>query len=133
MCPIGDPFRARGDLARALDAIDRAPAGVFLYVFNKARTSFAHSFSRQVQANPDEERTYAGHIEGAPHSEVLRDFGLGAQVLFDLGCRKIHLMSNSDRRIVGLEGFGIEVVERVPLPLAGAARVVSLPARSDKT
>jgi len=133
MCPIGDPFRARGDLARALDAIDRAPAGVFLYVFNKARTSFAHSFSRHVQANPDEERTYAGHIEGAPHSEVLRDFGLGAQVLFDLGCRKIHLMSNSDRRIVGLEGFGIEVVERVPLPLAGAARVVSLPARGDKT
>ena len=95
--------------------------------------SFAHSFSRHVQAIPDEERTYAGHIEGAPHSEVLRDFGLGAQVLFDLGCRKIHLMSNSDRRIVGLEGFGIEVVERVPLPLAGAARVVSLPARGDKT
>jgi 3,4-dihydroxy 2-butanone 4-phosphate synthase / GTP cyclohydrolase II len=43
----------------------------------------------------------------------LRDFGLGAQVLADLGCRKIRLMSNSDRKIVGIEGYGIEVVERL--------------------
>jgi GTP cyclohydrolase II len=48
-------------------------------------------------------------------SEALRDFGLGAQVLADLGLSQIRLLSNSDRKIVGIEGFGIEVVERVAL------------------
>ncbi|HKE14286.1 MAG TPA: hypothetical protein VKB80_05465, partial [Kofleriaceae bacterium] len=48
-------------------------------------------------------------------SEALRDFGLGAQVLADLGCRRIRLLSNTDRKIVGIEGFGIEVIERVPI------------------
>jgi 3,4-dihydroxy 2-butanone 4-phosphate synthase/GTP cyclohydrolase II len=51
-------------------------------------------------------------------SEALRDFGLGAQVLADLGLSKIRLLSNSDRKIVGIEGFGIEVVERVRWPRA---------------
>ncbi|HEY0482816.1 MAG TPA: bifunctional 3,4-dihydroxy-2-butanone-4-phosphate synthase/GTP cyclohydrolase II, partial [Kofleriaceae bacterium] len=49
-------------------------------------------------------------------SEALRDFGLGAQVLADLGCRKIRLMIHSDRKIAAIEGFGIEVVERIPIP-----------------
>ena len=50
-----------------------------------------------------------------------RDFGLGAQVLADLGCNKIRLMMWSDRKIPGLEGFGIDVVERVPIPTRTAA------------
>ncbi|MEO6771805.1 MAG: bifunctional 3,4-dihydroxy-2-butanone-4-phosphate synthase/GTP cyclohydrolase II, partial [Kofleriaceae bacterium] len=54
-------------------------------------------------------------------SEALRDFGLGAQVLADLGCKKIRLMMWSDRKIPGLEGFGIDVVERVPIPPRQAA------------
>ena len=57
-------------------------------------------------------------------SEALRDFGLGAQVLADLGCRKIRLMSHSDRRIPGIEGFGIEVVERVAMPVSRPRPVV---------
>jgi GTP cyclohydrolase II len=55
-------------------------------------------------------------------SEALRDFGLGAQVLADLGCRKIRLLSNSDRRVVGIEGFGIEITGRVAIPLRAASR-----------
>ncbi len=130
MCPVGDPFRTRPDLVGALDAIDRAPAGVFLYVFNKAQTSLARSFARQVAG---EERSAArgDAARGAASSEALRDFGLGAQVLFDLGCRKIRLMRNADSRIVGLEGFGIEVVERVPLPPVAGARVLPIAARGD--
>ena len=125
MCPIGDPFRTRPDLVHALEAIDRSDGGVFLYVFNKARTSLARSFERQVEGG-------AGTAPAEPsvagaHSEALRDFGLGAQVLAALGCHKIRLMSNSDRRIVGIEGFGIEVVERVPLEGPGAGgQVVAL-------
>lgn len=48
----------------------------------------------------------------------LRDYGIGAQILADLGIRKIRLMTNNPRKIVGLEGYGLEVVERVPLEIA---------------
>ncbi len=66
-------------------------------------------------------------------TEGLRDVGLGAQVLADLGCRKIRLLSNTDRKIVGIEGFGIEVIERVALDESSVAddafegRLVQLP------
>ena len=130
MCPVGDPFRVRPDLVGALDAIDRAPAGVFLYVFNKARTSLARSFARQVVGETTEAQ--GASDRSSVQSEALRDFGLGAQVLADLGCKRIRLMSNADRRIVGIEGFGIEVVERISLPQLSGARVLPI-ARGDRT
>ena len=45
----------------------------------------------------------------------LRDYGVGAQILVDLGVSKLRLMTNNPRKIVGLEGYGLQVVERVPL------------------
>jgi 3,4-dihydroxy 2-butanone 4-phosphate synthase/GTP cyclohydrolase II len=48
----------------------------------------------------------------------LRDYGIGAQILLDLGVRKIRLMTNNPKKIVGLEGYGLEVVERVPVEMA---------------
>ena len=45
----------------------------------------------------------------------LRDYGVGAQMLLDLGLSKIRLMTNNPRKIVGLEGYGLEIVERVPI------------------
>jgi 3,4-dihydroxy 2-butanone 4-phosphate synthase/GTP cyclohydrolase II len=50
----------------------------------------------------------------------LRDYGIGAQILVDLGLRKIRMMTNNPRKIVALEGYGLEVVERVPLQIAPA-------------
>lgn len=47
----------------------------------------------------------------------LRDYGIGAQILADLGIKKIRLMTNNPRKIVGLEGYGLEVVERVPIEI----------------
>jgi len=47
----------------------------------------------------------------------LRDYGIGAQILADLGIRKIRLMTNNPRKIVGLEGYGLEIVERVPIQI----------------
>lgn len=52
--------------------------------------------------------------EGAP-DQPLREFGLGAQVLADLGVHKIRLITNNPRKIAGIHGFGLDVVERVPL------------------
>jgi 3,4-dihydroxy 2-butanone 4-phosphate synthase/GTP cyclohydrolase II len=48
----------------------------------------------------------------------LRDFGIGAQVLADLGLRKLRLMTNNPKKLVGLSGWGLELVERVPLEVA---------------
>jgi 3,4-dihydroxy 2-butanone 4-phosphate synthase/GTP cyclohydrolase II len=120
LCPIGDVFGTRPDVRSCLKAMDDAGLGVFLYVFNKGRVSLAHSFQRQLRGKR------AITQEDAGLSEVLRDFGLGAQVLADVGCNKIRLLSDSERKIVGIEGYGIEIVERIPVPSVSDAKVLSI-------
>ena len=134
--PLADPFDLRPDLRRALAAIDDAECGVLLYVVNRHRMNLGAAFERLV-SQPQRSlvtppaSSLGKDFPGVPGaaatsadqtSEALRDFGLGAQVLADLGCRKIRLMMWSDRKIPGLEGFGIEVVERVPVPPPVSAR-----------
>jgi 3,4-dihydroxy 2-butanone 4-phosphate synthase / GTP cyclohydrolase II len=110
MDPLCDPFMLRPDLPAALEAIDEAGVGVLLYVMNRGRMRLGSSFERLVlQRSARESSSYAT-------SEALRDFGLGAQVLADLGLKRIRLMIHTDRKIAALEGFGIEVVERIPIP-----------------
>jgi 3,4-dihydroxy 2-butanone 4-phosphate synthase / GTP cyclohydrolase II len=116
MDPISDPFVLRPDLHAALEAIDEAGAGVLLYVMNRHRMSLGGAFDRSVMKS--------GTLVHLPieTSEALRDFGLGAQVLADLGLRKIRLMIHTERKIAAIEGFGIEVVERIPIPGRSGAR-----------
>jgi 3,4-dihydroxy 2-butanone 4-phosphate synthase/GTP cyclohydrolase II len=45
----------------------------------------------------------------------LREYGLGAQILVDLGLRRIRLLTNNPKKVVGLEGFGLEIVEQLPI------------------
>jgi len=45
----------------------------------------------------------------------LRDYGIGAQILFDLGVRRLRLLTNNPKKLVGLQGYGLEIVERIPL------------------
>lgn len=121
MCPIGDVFEMRPDTRDSMRAIDEAGVGVFLYVYNKGRVDMERAFERQVLGK----RTPSSNAGGL--SEVLRDFGLGAQVLSEVGCKKIRLMTNSDRKIVGIEGYGIEIVERVAVPTSSTnAQVVNI-------
>jgi 3,4-dihydroxy 2-butanone 4-phosphate synthase / GTP cyclohydrolase II len=121
MDPLVDPFALRPDLPGALEAIDQAGVGVLLYVVNRNRTRLATSFDKLVMHRAAARDQVASLADS---SEALRDFGLGAQVLADLGLKRIRLMMWSDRRIAGLEGFGIEVVERLPIPgrIAAARR-----------
>jgi 3,4-dihydroxy 2-butanone 4-phosphate synthase/GTP cyclohydrolase II len=119
MDPLADPFMLRPDLMAALEAIDSAGAGVLLYVVNRSRTRLAPSFERLVLQRAD---TRPVTNLRSNSSEALRDFGLGAQVLADLGLKRIRLMMWSDRKIAGLEGFGIEIVERVPVPGRAATK-----------
>jgi 3,4-dihydroxy 2-butanone 4-phosphate synthase / GTP cyclohydrolase II len=113
--PLCDPLALRPELEGALRAIDECGLGVFLYVVPKARMRLGAAFDRWINAPVPMARI-------PDTSEALRDFGLGAQVLADLGCRKIRLLSNSDRRVVGIEGFGIEIAGRVAIPLRAASR-----------
>jgi len=131
--PVGDTFglgERTAQLRGALNVIDEAGVGVFLYVYPHGRTSVVDALSAHLGEG---QRSRGGERVG--HSEVLRDFGLGAQVLSDLGCRKIRLLSNNTRRIVGLDGFGIEVVERVEIPVDSAEvrRSRLRPIRGEKT
>jgi len=63
----------------------------------------------------------------------LRDYGVGAQILVQLGLRRIKLLTNNPRKIVGIEGYGLEVVERVPIEIPPrAANVRYLRAKKEK-
>ena len=55
--------------------------------------------------------------EALGHKADLRDYGIGAQILVDLGLKNIRLLTNNPRKIVGLEGYGLRVIERIPLEI----------------
>ena len=97
--------------------IEEAGKGVLLYVFPRGRASLLADF----QAAAGGHHPAAG--DGAASSR-LRDFGLGAQVLAHLGVRSIRLLTNHPRRVVGLEGYGLHIVEC--LPIRAPAKVVPL-------
>jgi 3,4-dihydroxy 2-butanone 4-phosphate synthase/GTP cyclohydrolase II len=121
--PAGDmfaqqPVNVEAMVRAGLKRIVQEGQGVFLYVQTAAVPSLRGSFDQFVLGKPPE--------AGAGPAGALRDFGLGAQVLADLGLRKIRLMSNNPKRIAGIGGYSIEVVERVPLELGAPAPVVAL-------
>ncbi|MFH0903221.1 MAG: 3,4-dihydroxy-2-butanone-4-phosphate synthase [Pseudomonadota bacterium] len=110
-CPIGDVFASRScdcewQLRQALRVIAAEGRGVFLYACPRPRTSLLASFEEHV--------LHLGRRHD-PSRPALREFGLGAQVLASLGIRQIRLLSNNPKKIAGIAGFGIEVVERVPI------------------
>jgi len=94
----------------SLRMIEEAGRGIMLYVYSRARTSLLGRLG--------------GPQSVAAQQARLRDFGLGAQVLAHLGARTIRLLTNRPRPIVGLGGYGLEVVECVPIK--PPARVVAL-------
>ncbi|MES1164908.1 MAG: 3,4-dihydroxy-2-butanone-4-phosphate synthase, partial [Verrucomicrobiota bacterium] len=94
----------------SLRMIEEAGAGVLLYVFPRGRLSLATEL-RAFGAAAN------GEVARAP---VLTDIGLGAQVLAHLGVRSVRLLTNHPRRIAGLGGYGIEVVECLPIRTGGS-------------
>ncbi|MES1209284.1 MAG: 3,4-dihydroxy-2-butanone-4-phosphate synthase, partial [Pseudomonadota bacterium] len=103
----------------SLRMIEDAGAGILLYVFPRGRLSLATEL-RAFGAAAN------GEVARAP---VLTDIGLGAQVLAHLGVRSVRLLTNHPRRIAGLAGYGIEVVEC--LPIHPPSRVVPLREAAD--
>lgn len=100
---LGDVFRMRGTgghhaLTASLEAVARAGRGVVLYM-------------EHANGGADLINRLTGKAGEPPMS--FRDYGIGAQILAALGLRKIRLLSNSTRKVVGLDGYGLEIVEQV--------------------
>ncbi|MBJ96215.1 MAG: 3,4-dihydroxy-2-butanone-4-phosphate synthase [Rickettsiales bacterium] len=101
-------------LSRCMELIGQDGSGVILYVLrpfdnDQVFRQFASVCGEIEGTVPAEEKV------SDPYPTAFRDYGLGAQVLRDLGVRKIRLITSSKRRLVGVEGYGLEVVERVDL------------------
>lgn len=121
-CLTGDVFgSARCDcgdqLHAAMKMIDEKGSGIVLYMRQEGRGIGLVNKLKAYCLQDDEgvDTVEANHRLG--FKSDLRDYGIGAQILRDLGVSKMTILTNNPKKIVGLEGYGIEVVERIPIEM----------------
>ena len=118
-CLTGDVFGSKRcdcgeQLHRAMEMINEKGSGVILYMRQEGRGIGLVNKLKAYELQDKGLDTVEANIK-LGFKPDLRDYGIGAQILVDLGVRKMRLMTNNPKKIVGLEGYGLKVVERVPV------------------
>jgi len=136
-CLTGDVFHSlRCDcgeqLEAALDRIEEEGQGVLLYMAQEGRGIGLLNKLRAYELQEQGRDTVEANVE-LGFAPDLRDYGVGAQILADLGLTSIRIMTNNPRKLVGLEGYGLAISERVPLEVKPQrANVKYLRAKKEK-